>query len=190
MTVAVFLVSLFVILIITIYLVAFIQGREISFWPPRIGNQPQKIKIHDSAKGSNKENKKPIEQDQNIIQSKLPMAKSSGRPIAELIIISGVGHGTIFHIDSGVRDITVGRSPSCDISFPDDMFSISRQHFRIKINPFENNKAAEREYKYELIDSGSSNGTFLNGKMVHEPCELKSGYVIEAGGTKISFMSH
>lgn len=40
-TILLILVSVILILIISIYLMAFFQGREISFWPPKIGEKPQ-----------------------------------------------------------------------------------------------------------------------------------------------------
>lgn len=49
----------------------------------------------------------------------------------------------------------------------------------------------ETEKRYRVIDSGSRNGTFINGKRLSvakqesEPCEISHGSVIRVGGTKL-----
>lgn len=62
----------------------------------------------------------------------------------------------------------VGRDPSCDICVED--VNISRQHFYI----------TKKDTQYFITDLGSSNGTYLDDKLLkpHQPFLLKSGAVI------------
>jgi pSer/pThr/pTyr-binding forkhead associated (FHA) protein len=46
-----------------------------------------------------------------------------------------------------------------------------------------------RGFLFELIDSGSSNGTFLNGRLTDGPTILKNGDLIEAGDCGLIFFT-
>lgn len=58
--------------------------------------------------------------------------------------------------------ISVGRDPSCDISFPADKVMVSRRHAVIRL---ENNK-------FVLEDNGSFNGSFVNEQRIAAPVPL------------------
>jgi adenylate cyclase len=58
----------------------------------------------------------------------------------------------------------LGRSPSCEVVLPD--VKVSRQHALVQ---------GQDEAEYWLIDLGSANGTYLNGRRVHQPCRLSNG---------------
>lgn len=64
---------------------------------------------------------------------------------------------------------TVGRSPSCQIVVPWPV--AARLHAKI-----------ERESdSYLLIDAGSANGTFVNGRRIYQPYQLQSGDIVGLG---------
>jgi len=64
----------------------------------------------------------------------------------------------------------VGRHSGCDLCVPNN--KLSREH--LKIEAFGN--------VYVAVDSGSSNGTTLNGARLNEPVALKNGDVLNLGG--------
>src|SRR5579863_5619027 len=68
------------------------------------------------------------------------------------------------------RGITIGRSSTADLSFPDDN-GLSRHHLTIE-------KQGET---WALRDLNSKNGTALNGVKISSPTVLKSGDRISAG---------
>ncbi len=62
---------------------------------------------------------------------------------------------------------TLGRGPDCDIILPDRV--VSRLHAHID----------RRDEGYFIMDDGSKNGTFVNGKPVTEPLRLIDGDEIQ-----------
>ena len=66
--------------------------------------------------------------------------------------------------------VTIGRSKTNNIVFADP--KVSRNHLLLR---------CLGEDKYYLIDMGSANGTYLNGKRVIVPTLLKNGDVINVG---------
>lgn len=89
-----------------------------------------------------------------------------------LVIMKGKRRGSDFRIDKD--SVTIGREGSCDVALDDD--TASREHSRIK-------KEGDR---FEVIDLGSANGTFLNRKKVQRH-KLKDGDVIKVGETLLLF---
>ncbi len=71
---------------------------------------------------------------------------------------------------------SIGRSSFNNLAFDD--LSLSRQHARI----------LRRENRYVLEDTGSRNGTFLNGTQVFEPSLLNSEDSIRLGDITIRFL--
>lgn len=74
---------------------------------------------------------------------------------------------------------SVGRHPSNHLVFFEDEFA-SQKHCRIE------KKAEKKGFKYILKDLKSSNGTFLNGKEIHE-APLKSYDEIKVGNSYFKF---
>jgi adenylate cyclase len=70
-----------------------------------------------------------------------------------------------------------GRSPSCEVILPDT--KVSRQHALVQ---------GQDETEFWLIDLGSANGTYLNGRRVHQPCRLSNGDRI--GVAEFTFVFH
>lgn len=90
--------------------------------------------------------------------------------------------GLIIHLqDGGIRTVlfednalTVGRSRSCTVHFPEDL-DLSRQHFRV--DRFSGECFIE--------DLGSKNGTRLNGQLINGRMRVIPGDLIEAGRLSI-----
>ncbi len=74
--------------------------------------------------------------------------------------------------------LTLGRAPTCDLSYPDDV-GLSRQHLSIE---FENGV-------HYLTDLGSKNGTVHNGTRIHGRVPLTSGDRMMAGHLILSLGS-
>lgn len=97
--------------------------------------------------------------------------------IVQLIHISGPMKGEIQEFSEG--RISIGRHPSCQLRFPPDLTSISRNHAEI----------IRDGNQFKLIDH-SANGTLVNGKKAKE-VYLKNGDILlfSEGGPKVSFLT-
>ena len=87
-----------------------------------------------------------------------------------LTIRSGEARGATATVDDG--RIVIGRADDCDLTVPDDV-KVSRRH-----------AAVERlaDGRVALVDLGSINGTFLNGRRVEE-AEVDGQAQIQVGDT-------
>ena len=72
-------------------------------------------------------------------------------------------------------DVTIGRAPECAVSI-DDEFA-SNLHSKIY----------RTEGRYYVEDLGSTNGTYVNGRRIHYPTELRNGDRIKIGRTEVEF---
>jgi diguanylate cyclase (GGDEF)-like protein len=105
------------------------------------------------------------------------ISKITERPVAHeacLVVIYGMDLGKKYNLDKS--SVIVGRSSKCDISI--DQESISRNHAKL-IN---NGKTIA------LRDLGSTNGTYVNDKLVDETT-LRDGDLIKIGRTIFKFLS-
>ncbi|MFH1227416.1 MAG: FHA domain-containing serine/threonine-protein kinase [Planctomycetota bacterium] len=93
----------------------------------------------------------------------------------KLVIEKGPNKGETFTLSSQFKTGIVGRESTAQLKLTDTM--TSRIHFKIE----------SRMDGYYLIDSGSMNGTFVNGTRVQEKL-LKIGDMIQVGETLISFI--
>jgi pSer/pThr/pTyr-binding forkhead associated (FHA) protein len=82
--------------------------------------------------------------------------------------------GTVYVLDSAA--MSVGRGPQNDLSLPDDEYA-SAHHARLE----------PRRDGIWLEDSGSTNGTYVNGVRVSDPRRLVPGDVIRVGETDFRF---
>ncbi|XP_062187320.1 protein phosphatase 2C 70-like isoform X2 [Phragmites australis] len=102
----------------------------------------------------------------------------------DLEVIAGPSHGISCSrksTSSSMLPITLGRVPPNDLVLKDS--EVSGKHARINWNA--------RTLKWELVDMGSLNGTFLNSQAIHhpdvgsrhwsEPAELAHGDIITLG---------
>jgi len=74
------------------------------------------------------------------------------------------------------RSCSLGRTSSSDVVLPDQ--KVSRRHALIQ---------AQKQYEFWLMDLGSSNGTYLNGRRVTEPVLLRNQDQIEIGPFRLVF---
>ncbi len=89
-----------------------------------------------------------------------------------LQIVRGPQVGTVLEL--GSDDLTVGRSPECDI-FLNDM-TVSREHARILSTPD----------GYRIVDDNSYNGVWLNNESVSE-AKLHAGDIVQIGAFCLLF---
>ncbi|MGR4065985.1 MAG: FHA domain-containing protein [Vulcanimicrobiaceae bacterium] len=74
----------------------------------------------------------------------------------------------------GLCPIAIGRSSGCDLVLEDP--EVSRRHARLE---------AENGVPY-VRDLGSSNGTFLNGRLLDDVVEIRRGDEIDVGATRLT----
>lgn len=74
--------------------------------------------------------------------------------------------------------VTIGRTPPNDVIIPHP--KVSRHHAMIRVLT---------EGQHYLVDVGSTNGTYLNGKRVVMPIALKDGDIITLGDCPITFFA-
>jgi adenylate cyclase len=72
---------------------------------------------------------------------------------------------------------SIGRTSGNQICLKDDT-AVSRQHSLIR---------RQGEAEYHLIDMGSANGTFINGKLLIAPTRLANGDILRVGETPMRF---
>ncbi len=91
---------------------------------------------------------------------------------AQLILNTSEGQHT-FPLDTNL--ITIGRSLSNDLIVEDHR--VSRQHAQLRY----------RSRRYFVGDTGSTNGTYINGTAVTTEQPLRDGDVISLGGLELTF---
>jgi pSer/pThr/pTyr-binding forkhead associated (FHA) protein len=104
--------------------------------------------------------------------------KSPPTITVQLVHIQGPRKGDIQEFTQEV--ISIGRHPECHLRFPTDLTVVSRRHAEI----------TREGIRFKITDRNSTNGTFVNGKKVHE-IYLKDGDVIafSEAGPKVSFLT-
>jgi pSer/pThr/pTyr-binding forkhead associated (FHA) protein len=93
---------------------------------------------------------------------------------AKLVIVSETGRKkqASWELEGNV---IIGRAPECAVSI-DDEFA-SNQH----------SKVYQTEGRYYVEDLGSTNGTYVNGRRIHYPTELRNGDRVKIGRTVMQF---
>ena len=84
---------------------------------------------------------------------------------------------------AGLQEIVAGRDSSCQLQYDKDRDDlVSRRHMKIVI-------AAGNPPEFTVVDLGSRNGTFVNGKRVQAAVALKPGDAVRvgAGGPEFRF---
>lgn len=94
-----------------------------------------------------------------------------------IVVERGNERGLSFAYEPPLKLAAIGRLQSCNLVVTDPL--ISRKHFSISLE----------DGKYTLLDHGSHNGTFLNGKRVEGSATLEFGGAIRAGETLFNFLS-
>ena len=111
----------------------------------------------------------PLRKDESSGKAPVASFKGSG---AHLIVVKGSHTEQEILLQDGVT--VVGRDPDSSIFLND--VTVSRRHAQIQLD----------KNRYTLRDSGSLNGTYLNGERVDE-AELKSGDEFWIGKFKMIF---
>jgi diguanylate cyclase (GGDEF)-like protein len=104
-----------------------------------------------------------------------PADAQEGAPAAYLVVLSGSNVGEMYRIEKD--SIVIGRGDRVDVRLVDD--GISREHARL----------TKVEGGIDLIDLGSTNGTYCNGKKVDRE-RLTEGDKILLGSTTILKFSY
>ena len=81
------------------------------------------------------------------------------------------------------RELILGRAPSAAVRFPPaGDGAVGRQHARIE--------PLDDAGRFRLVDLGSRNGTWLNGRRLAGPAELRSGDIVQLGlgGPRLEFL--
>ena len=91
-----------------------------------------------------------------------------------MLLILQIGEDSVLR-DFARETILIGRSSSCDVVLDDRR--VSRQHARIE----------SVGSQAQLVDLGSGNGTFLNGRKVTSE-NLLTGDVIQIGRTHLTVL--
>ncbi len=95
--------------------------------------------------------------------------------IGKLVVIKGPSKNMGCKISKG-EEVTVGRNPQCNIPIPD--VKLSRIHCIVR----------NIDNCFEVLDSKSTNGTFVNQQPALPSITLTSGDVIELGDSLIKFV--
>ena len=99
-------------------------------------------------------------------QQAIPMKKPKAAQIASFVIVRGPQIGTSYRLDD--KQLTVGRSPQCDI-FLNDM-TVSRDHAIV----------FPREGQFVIKDNQSYNGIWINNESIEEAV-LHDGDIVQIG---------
>jgi hypothetical protein len=106
---------------------------------------------------------------------RLPRPVAAG-PQASLIVLepgdTSLRPQSAVSLTAGVH---IGRAPSNDVVLEDQ--HVSRQHAYL----------GRRGKLWVLVDKGSVNGTFVNGRRLTRPCALRDGDVVTIGGVQFLF---
>ncbi len=89
--------------------------------------------------------------------------------------VSGGRTGEFFALEAEV--ITIGRSPACDI-FLDDI-TVSRVHARVRT----------QAGGWVVADDGSTNGTYVNRRLIEGPEILGDGDEVQVGKFRLVFIA-
>ncbi len=97
-----------------------------------------------------------------------------GKRKARLVLADGKGSKKQASWELAGESV-IGRAAECTISIADEF--TSNQHAKIY----------QAEGRYYVEDLGSTNGTYVNGRRIHYPTELRGGDRIKIGRTVMEF---
>lgn len=93
----------------------------------------------------------------------------------DLVVTSGPLRGTRYPLMPGRH--LIGRGSACDLTLDDP--EISRRHLDVIVD----------EHGIRIVDAGSTNGTFVEGRPVEGEIGVDTGIAIEIGGSTIRFVT-
>ncbi|MCW4466658.1 DUF3662 and FHA domain-containing protein [Glutamicibacter sp. MNS18] len=106
-----------------------------------------------------------------MAQPRTQASPAPAAPLAKQAVLEVGGQRYALHHPS----IVLGRSNSTDIPIEDP--GVSRQHFRVE----------KRQNGYVVVDLGSTNGTYVDGRRITGETRVSDGSVISLGKTKVVF---
>lgn len=109
-------------------------------------------------------------------------APAGGGP--RLVGVAGSAGGVT--VPLGEAEISLGRDPANTVALAQDT-SVSRRHARIERRAAAGSANAVDAAAFVLVDNGSSNGTFVNGRRVAGEQELRPGDEIQVGASRFQF---
>jgi DNA segregation ATPase FtsK/SpoIIIE, S-DNA-T family len=98
-------------------------------------------------------------------------------PVVDLLVAGGPGAGRRHPLAAGAH--RVGRSPACEVVVDDP--TVSSVHVAISVGP---------TGSVLVRDTGSTNGTLLDGAPLREEVALDAGQVVALGATLLAFAAH
>lgn len=111
-----------------------------------------------------------------MVQEVLSSLGGSGVDPPALRVMNGPDEGKRYELSEEAVEITLGRSPDCDIVLNDQ--NASRRHCLVKRN----------WHGFTAQDLGSKNGVLVNGKQVEGAQLIKDGDELQVGGVKLIFI--
>ncbi len=111
-----------------------------------------------------------------MVQEVLASLGSNQADPPALRIMNGADEGRRFELSDEASEITIGRSPECDITLNDQ--NTSRRHCLVKRN----------WHGFTAQDLASKNGVLVNGQHIEAPRMLKDGDELQVGGVKLIFI--
>ncbi len=111
-----------------------------------------------------------------MVQEVLSSLGGSKMDPPALRVMTGVDEGKRYEFSDDAQEITIGRSPECDVALDDA--NVSRRHCLIKRN----------WHGFTAQDLGSKNGVVVNGKVIQGVQLIKDGDEVQIGGVKLSFI--
>ena len=111
-----------------------------------------------------------------MVQEVLASLGSNQADPPALRIMNGADEGRRFELSDEATEITIGRSPECDITLNDQ--NTSRRHCLIKRN----------WHGFTAQDLASKNGVLINSESIEGARMLKDGDELQVGGVKLIFI--
>lgn len=111
-----------------------------------------------------------------MVQEVLSSLGGSKLEAPSLRLMNGPDEGKRYELAEEASEITIGRSPECDVCIDDH--NASRRHCLIKRN----------WHGFTAQDLGSKNGVLLNGKQIEGAQLIKDGDELQIGGIKMVFI--
>ena len=111
-----------------------------------------------------------------MVEAVLSSLDAADADVPALRIMNGPDEGKRLEIRETQAEITLGRSPDCDLMLDDQ--NMSRRHCLIK----------RSWHGFTAQDLGSRNGVLVNGARIAEVRIIKDGDILQIGGIKLVFI--
>lgn len=111
-----------------------------------------------------------------MVQEVLSSLGGSKTDPPSLRVMNGADEGNRYELAEDAVEITIGRSPDCDLTLNDQ--NASRRHCLIKRN----------FHGFTAQDLGSKNGVLVNGTRIEGAQLIRDGDEVQIGGVKLTFI--